>query len=70
MHEAVSMQGRKPEMALKIYKDGQEYAHSSISIPRHVRDEAKARKINISGFMTEALLQKFREDDNREPVYE
>lgn len=50
-------------MVLKIYKNGLEYAHSSISIPRHVRDEAKARKINISGFMTEALLQKFREDD-------
>lgn len=50
-------------MALKLYVNGQEYAHSSISIPRSVRDEAKQRKINVSAFVTEKLLQKFKEDD-------
>lgn len=56
-------------MALKIYKDGIPYAHTSISIPQAVRDEARQRKINMSGFVTEALIQKFREAD-RETVYE
>lgn len=63
------MRRKEREMALKIYKDGIPYAHTSISIPQAVRDEARQRKINMSGFVTEALIQKFREAD-RETVYE
>lgn len=63
MHETVSMQGRKNEMATKVFVNGLEHSHTSITIPRHVRDEARSRRINMSRLMTETLLQKFREQD-------
>lgn len=50
-------------MAVKLYVNGCEYSHSSIAIPKHVKDEAKIRRINMSRLMTETLLQKFREQD-------
>ena len=54
---------KENEMAVKLYVNGCEYSHSSIAIPKHVRDEAKSRRINMSRLMTETLLQKFREED-------
>ena len=48
-------------MSIVIYADGREMAHTSIVLPKAVRDEARARKISISEVAAEALKIKFME---------
>lgn len=45
-------------MATITYRDGEELAHTTIVLPKAIRDAAKARKISISAVATEALKMK------------
>jgi|GEM_PF-7006956 hypothetical protein len=50
-------------VTITIGKDGVEYIHTNVSIPRQLRDLAKERGVSISQELREALEKKINKGD-------
>ncbi|MGB7789467.1 type II toxin-antitoxin system CcdA family antitoxin [Methanoregula sp.] len=50
-------------VTLTIRSDGEEFIHTNVTIPRHIRDLAKERGISLSKELRTALEKKIKEGD-------
>jgi hypothetical protein len=48
---------------ITVSKDGVEWIHTNVMIPRHLRDHAKERGVSLSGELKNALERIMKEGD-------
>jgi len=42
-------------MSVRIVRNGVEFIHTTVTLPKSLRDEAKSKGVSLSGFLTDTL---------------